>query len=56
MDESAGLRLFLPNGLWVLIRPSGTEDVVRVSAEARSAVKARRLVTAYAKRLREATR
>lgn len=56
VDESDGLKIFLPNGLWVLIRPSGTEDVVRVSAEARSAVKARRLVTAYAKRLREATR
>ena len=52
-DLTDGLKLALPRKAWVLIRPSGTENVVRVSAEAVSAGEAARLVKVYAKRLKE---
>ncbi len=52
-DTTDGLKLTLPGKSWVLIRPSGTEDVVRVSAEARSAEKAGQLARSYAKKLKE---
>ena len=52
-DLTDGLKVMLPNRSWVLIRPSGTEDVVRVSAEARTSEEAVRLAKAYAKRLKE---
>lgn len=55
-DESDGLKIFLPGRSWVLIRPSGTEEVVRVSAEAKTAETAGRLTKEYAKKLRGATR
>lgn len=35
-DRTDGLKLVLADGAWVLMRPSGTEPVVRVYAEARS--------------------
>ena len=54
-DLTDGFKLLLPRS-WVLIRPSGTEDVVRVSAEASSADKAARLARAYAKKLKELSR
>jgi len=52
-DLADGLKVMLPNRSWVLVRPSGTEDVVRVSAEARSSEEAARVAKTYAKRLKE---
>jgi phosphomannomutase len=55
-DTTDGLKLMLPGKSWVLIRPSGTEDVVRVSAEAGSSEKAAQLAKSYAKKLKELSR
>jgi phosphomannomutase len=55
-DTTDGLKLTLPNRAWVLVRPSGTEDLVRVSAEAKGPEEAERLAKAYAKKLRELSR
>ncbi len=52
-DLTDGLKLTLPKKSWVLIRPSGTEDVVRVSAEAASADRAEELAKSFAKKLKE---
>ncbi len=52
-DTTDGLKLMLPGKSWVLLRPSGTENVVRVSAEAATAEKASQLAKTYAKRLKE---
>ena len=52
-DLTDGLKVRLPNRSWVLIRPSGTEDVVRVSAEAPSSEKAGQLVKSFARKLKE---
>jgi phosphomannomutase len=44
-DESDGLRMDWPSrGSWLHVRPSGTEPVVRVIAEAGSGAAARKLV------------
>ena len=55
-DLTDGLKLALPRRAWVLIRPSGTEDVVRVSAEAKTEVDADRVARAFAKKLKELSR
>jgi phosphomannomutase len=55
-DLSDGIKISLPNRSWVLIRPSGTEDVVRVSAEAPTSAKALQIVKSYSKKLRELSR
>ena len=55
-DQADGLKLNLPRKAWVLIRPSGTEDVVRVSAEAGTEAGADRVAKSFAKRLRELSR
>jgi len=52
-DLTDGLKIGLPDRSWVLIRPSGTEDLVRVSAEAPSSEKANQLTKSFAKKLRE---
>ncbi len=52
-DLTDGLKVTLPGKAWVLIRPSGTEDVVRVSAEAGSSEKAAELAKTFAKKLKE---
>ena len=52
-DLTDGLKVTLPGKAWVLIRPSGTEDVVRVSAEAGSPEKAAELAKTFAKKLKE---
>ncbi len=56
VDTTDGLRVALPQKSWVLIRPSGTEDVVRVSAEASSPARAASLAESFAKRLKELSR
>jgi phosphomannomutase len=55
-DLTDGIKISLPNRSWVLIRPSGTEDAVRVSAEAPTSLKALHIVKAYSKKLRELSR
>jgi len=52
-DLTDGLKVALPDRSWVLLRPSGTEDVVRVSAEATTADKASQLANKFAKKLKE---
>ncbi len=52
-DLTDGFKLILPGHSWVLVRPSGTENVVRVSAEARTLDAAARIAKAFAKKLRE---
>jgi len=55
-DSTDGLKIMLPDRSWVLIRPSGTEDVVRVSAEAPSSEKASLIGKSFAKKLKELSR
>ncbi len=55
-DTTDGLKLVLPKKAWVLIRPSGTEDAVRVSAEAGTEEAADRVAKTYAKKLQELSR
>jgi len=52
-DLTDGLKVMLPNKSWVLARPSGTENVVRVSAEARTPGKAAQLAKTFARKLKE---
>lgn len=52
-DLTDGFKLVLPKRAWVLVRPSGTEDVVRVSAEAPRADDAGRIAKTFSKRLKE---
>jgi phosphomannomutase len=54
-DMTDGLKLALPGKSWVLLRPSGTEDLVRVSAEAETSEKAGQLAKSFAKKLKEAS-
>ena len=55
-DLTDGLKLPLPRKAWVLIRPSGTEDAVRVSAEAGTEGAADRLAKKFARKLQELSR
>jgi phosphomannomutase len=52
-DLTDGFKLILPGHSWVLVRPSGTENVVRVSAEARTSDAAAKIAKSFAKKLRE---
>jgi phosphomannomutase / phosphoglucomutase len=52
-DTTDGLKVILPGKSWVLIRPSGTEDLVRVSAESTTSYKAGQLARSFAKKLKE---
>jgi phosphomannomutase len=55
-DVTDGLKLKLPTRSWVLIRLSGTEEVVRVSAEAETGDKAEEIAETYSRKLRELSR
>jgi phosphomannomutase len=50
-----GLRLAFDDG-WLLIRPSGTEPKIRITAEARSATRTRELYNVGLKAIEEALR
>jgi len=52
-DVTDGVKVWLSKRAWVLIRASGTEDVVRVSAEAETANKAEEAARTYTAKLRE---
>ena len=43
LDRTDGLKLILDDGSWVLLRPSGTEPLIRVYAEAASPAASRKL-------------
>ncbi|HME18820.1 MAG TPA: hypothetical protein VKF15_03685 [Nitrososphaerales archaeon] len=55
-DTTDGVKIWLSKRSWVLIRASGTEDVVRVSAEAETASKASDATRAYSAKLKELCR
>lgn len=46
-DELDGIKIRPSAHSWVLVRPSGTEDAVRISAEARSAKEAQELADSF---------
>ncbi len=52
-DLTDGLKIRLGERAWVLIRGSNTENVMRVSAEARTPERAKQLVDEYSKRIVE---
>ncbi|MGA2875147.1 MAG: hypothetical protein ABSE82_06355 [Nitrososphaerales archaeon] len=52
-DLTDGVKIFPGSKSWVLIRPSNTENVIRVSAEAKSQQKAKELVSDYSKKISE---
>lgn len=49
-----GFKVIFDDGSWVLVRPSGTEPLIRVFAEAREKEKAEALVAEYLKLIEEA--
>ena len=55
IDASDGLRLAFEDG-WLLIRPSGTEPKIRVTAEARSQARAQRLYNLGIEAIKECTK
>lgn len=50
-DTTDGVKLFPGSKSWVLIRPSNTENVIRVSAEAKSQQRANELVKDYSRKI-----
>ena len=46
-----GIKVWIPPGAWILIRPSGTEPIFRIMAEAPTKGKALRIVTDYKRKL-----
>jgi phosphomannomutase len=52
-DTEDGVRISLGRHEWVLLRPSGTEDVVRVSAEAETSSRASQIAKTFTAKLKE---
>ncbi|HYB45246.1 MAG TPA: hypothetical protein VEC92_01865 [Nitrososphaerales archaeon] len=52
-DATDGVKVRVSPRSWVLVRPSNTEDVVRISAEAETESDAKKLAAKYAERVRE---
>jgi phosphomannomutase len=52
-DTEDGVKVRLSRRSWVLVRPSNTEDLVRVSAEAETESAAKRLAAEYARKVKE---
>jgi phosphomannomutase/phosphoglucomutase len=48
IDRTDGVKLFINEG-WVLLRPSGTEQIFRIYAEAKTIIQAQKLVIQYTK-------
>ncbi len=55
-DSTDGVKVPLSRHSWVLVRPSGTEELVRVSAEAETASKAAQIAKKFAAKLKELSR
>jgi phosphomannomutase len=52
-DTTDGLKIRMNDKSWLLIRASNTENVIRVSAESKSSLRAKELVSDYTKRIKE---
>ncbi len=52
-EDQDGIKLYLENGAWLLIRPSGTEPLLRVYAEAESPALVRDILTSAASFIRK---
>lgn len=55
-DTTDGVKIALSRNSWVLVRPSNTEGVVRISAEAGSEQKAAQIVNQYSRELKGLSR
>lgn len=55
-DTLDGVKVRLSQTSWVLVRPSNTEDLVRISAEAGTQSEARRIVDEYSQKVRKVSR
>ncbi len=55
-DATDGVKIWLSKKSWVLVRVSGTEDLVRVSAEAETPSKAAQIVRAFSAKMKELTK
>jgi phosphomannomutase/phosphoglucomutase len=55
-DTTDGVKVSLAKHEWVLVRPSGTEDLVRVSAEAETSARAGRMARTFAAKMKELSR
>jgi phosphomannomutase len=55
-DTTDGVKIWLSKRSWVLVRVSGTEDIVRVSAEAVTAGKATEITHTFSARMKELSR
>jgi phosphomannomutase len=55
-DTTDGVKIWLSKRCWVLVRPSGTEDVIRVSAEAGTLAEARKAANRFYKKLKGLSR
>jgi len=51
-----GVKIWLSRRSWVLLRPSGTEDSIRISAEAASEKESQDIVKSFSKKLQELSR
>jgi len=51
-----GVKIWLSRKSWVLVRPSGTEDSVRISAEATSEKESQEIVRSFSRKLQELSR
>jgi phosphomannomutase len=52
-DTTDGVKIWLPKRSWVLVRASGTEDLVRVSAEAETAARAEEITHTFSTKMKE---
>ncbi len=55
-DTTDGVKIMLARHEWVLVRPSGTEDIVRVSAEAETSARAGQIANTFAAKMKELSR
>ena len=51
-DTSDGVRMLLGDGEWVMVRPSGTEPILRIYAESRSEAGLAELLSRYVRKIR----
>ncbi len=55
-DPTDGVKIRLSKRSWVLLRPSGTEDLMRVSAEAETSGRAEKIANEFSRKLKELSR
>jgi phosphomannomutase/phosphoglucomutase len=52
VDYTDGVKIMLRDG-WILVRPSGTEPIIRVMCESRSKLEAEHLCRAYSDKIKQ---